>query len=64
MFFRIPEEFNGTKDKTYILAAKCADVNGDGLDEIITVTGKKSYGENGFIEDITLNVKNKKLILI
>ncbi len=26
MFFRIPEEFNGTQDKTYILAAKCADV--------------------------------------
>ncbi|NFA60295.1 hypothetical protein K8O96_17045 [Clostridium sporogenes] len=60
MFFRIPEELNDTKDKIYILDTKCADVNGDGLDEIITVTGKKPYGENGFIEDITLNVKNKK----
>ncbi|EDU37148.1 hypothetical protein B2H94_06595 [Clostridium sporogenes] len=60
MFFRIPEEINGTKDKIYILDTKCADVNGDGFDEIITVTGKKPYGENGFIEDITLNVKNKK----
>ncbi len=45
MFFRIPKEFNGTKDKTYILAAKCADVNGDGLDEIITVTGKNPMGK-------------------
>ncbi|KRU24576.1 hypothetical protein VT91_33400 [Clostridium sporogenes] len=35
MFFRIPEEFNGTEYKTYILAAKCADANGNGLDEII-----------------------------
>lgn len=60
MFFRIPEDFNDAKDKKYILDTKCADVNGDGLDEIITITGKKPYGEDGFIEDITLNVKNKK----
>ncbi|MCR1934037.1 hypothetical protein ACQX0N_02785 [Clostridium tepidum] len=60
MFFRIPEDFNDAKDKIYILDTKCADVNGDGLDEIITITGKKPYGEDGFIEDITLNVKNKK----
>ena len=42
MFFRIPEEINGAKDKIYILDTKCADVNGDGLNEIITVTGKKT----------------------
>ncbi len=60
MFFRIPIELNTTKDKIYILDSKFADVNGDGLDETLILTGKKPYGENGFIEDIILTVQNEK----
>lgn len=60
MFIRMPSEFMESKDKIYILQTKHADVNGDGFDETLILTGKKPYGENGFIEDITLTVKNEK----
>ncbi|WP_027624028.1 hypothetical protein [Clostridium lundense] len=60
MFFRIPQELTNPSDKMYILQTKVADVNGDGLDETLTLTGKKPYGENGFIDDLTLTVENKK----
>lgn len=61
MFFRIPKELVTSNNKVYILDTKLADVNGDGLYETLTLTGRKPYGENGFIEDITLNVKNSKI---
>ncbi|MCT8978792.1 hypothetical protein N4T77_19615 [Clostridium sp. CX1] len=58
MFTRIPKELQ--TDKVYVLQTKYADVNGDGVLETLTLTGKKPYGENGFIEDITLTIKNEK----
>lgn len=60
MFIRIPEELLNDKDKVYVLQTKRADINGDGFDETLILTGKKTYGEEGFIEDITLTVKNEK----
>lgn len=60
MFFRIPKELINYRDNVYILQTKLADVNGDGLDEKLILTGKKPYGEEGFIEDITLTVENRK----
>jgi len=60
MFFRFPDEFMKNKDKVYIIDKKFADVNGDGRVETLMITGKKPYGENGFIEDMALVVRNKK----
>ncbi|KAJ50988.1 hypothetical protein BD780_000738 [Clostridium tetanomorphum] len=60
MFFRIPDGLVNTSDKVYILQTKVADVNGDGVDETLILTGKKPYGENGFVEDLTLTIENKK----
>lgn len=60
MFFRVPQELANRKDKVYILDTKIADVNGDGLEETLILTGKKPYGEDGFVEDITLTIKNEK----
>ncbi|MBC2581737.1 hypothetical protein [Clostridium sp. DJ247] len=40
MFFRIPKELFNYRDKVYILQTKHADVNGDGLDERLILTGK------------------------
>ncbi|OBR94662.1 MULTISPECIES: hypothetical protein [Clostridium] len=60
MFFRFPDEFMKNKDKVYIIDKKFADVNGDGRVETLIITGKKPYGENGFIDDIALVVRNKK----
>ncbi|AKN29822.1 hypothetical protein Ccar_02760 [Clostridium carboxidivorans P7] len=60
MFFRFPENLIQNKNKVYIVDKKFADVNGDGYIETLIITGKKPYGENGFIKDITLTVKNEK----
>lgn len=60
MFIRIPPELIINKNKVYVLEIKRADVNGDGYDETLILTGKKPYGEESFIEDITLTVKNER----
>ncbi|WP_125153016.1 hypothetical protein [Clostridium rectalis] len=59
MYFRFPEKIPPNNHKIYVLQIKYADVNGDGLKETLILTGKKPYGENSFIEDITLTVENK-----
>ncbi|RMD04051.1 hypothetical protein D9O40_03150 [Clostridium autoethanogenum] len=60
MFFRFPDESMKNEDKVYIIDKKFADVNGDGRVETLMITGKKPYGENGFIENMALVVRNKK----
>lgn len=60
MFFRIPQELKQSINKVYIIDKKFADVNGDGLAETLIITGKKPYGENGFVQDITLTITNEK----
>lgn len=60
MFIRFTENFYFRSSDELVLDTQYADVNGDGQLEAVIVTGRKPYGESGFIEDITLTVRNDR----